>query len=1668
MKKMKLQSYFPPGAGLRRGWMLVAAMLGVLGLLSVSLPAQTYFPSTNDLWDISQGSVVTGTSGVNAPFSDIRDMFGGQFSEEEPGNTVFADGKPVGFVHYVEWQTTAPVTVGSFVLFASGDGAGAPFPTQREFAQFALKAKSSPAATNYDLTLYTLVVTNHPYTFLDPAHYALVAPNITPVTAQYFRAEFTQYDAGNGYDGPRIVELDGFGPSPQVCDASPSGLVSWWAAEGNANDSFGTNNGTLLGGMSFANGKVGQAFQFDGATGNVRIPASPSLDVGSGAGFTIEGWINPANVTSNQPLVEWNANNEDVGIGVHMWISIPVPYGGGPGCLFANLKNPANNFILNTGPGLVTNGGFQHVALTYDKPSGMATLYYNGAIVAQAVSPIPNYTPATTADLYFGKRIAETPTTVAAAGTVFGGLMDEMSLYNTALSASQIQAIYNAGSAGKCAVPPAIVSEPQNQTTPVGANVTFAVGATGSQPLSYQWFINQTGIPMATNATLVLTNVQPANAGGYSVTIANLAGTTNSSSASLTVNAPVTCDPPPSGLVGWWAAEGNANDSFGANNGTLQGGMSFANGEVGQAFQFDGATGYVKIPASSSLDVGSGAGFTVEGWINPANVTSNQPLVEWNANNEDVGIGVHLWISLPVPGAGPGSLFANLKNPANNFILNTGPGLVTNGGFQHVALTYDKPSGMATLYYNGAIVAQAVSPYPNYTPATTADLYLGKRIAELPTTIGAAGTVFGGLMDEMSIYSVALSSSQIQAIYNAGGAGKCPVPPVIVSEPQNATVVAGSPASFSVGATGSQPLIYQWFINQTGIPMATNATLVLTNVQAANTGSYSVTIANLAGITNSSSASLTVLSASCTPPPSGLVSWWAAEGNANDSFGTNNGVVQGNLAYAPGEVGQAFQFDGTSAAIRVPASSSTDVGANGGLTIEGWIKPASLTVNEPLAVWDNGTDNLGVHLWINQPPIWSGTGPGSIIISLDDTSGVLHYITSPGNILSTNNWNHVAVTYDRASGTAAMYLNGSAVAVENLGVFTPSTGDDFYLGYAPPSPSFGVAYYTGLMDEMSLYNAALSSNQIQAIYLAGSAGKCAVPPVIVGEPQNQTAPVGANVTFAVGATGSQPLIYQWFINQTGIPMATNATLVLTDVQLGQSGNNYSVQVSNPLGMTNSSGALLTVNAPICDAPPSGLVSWWAAEGNANDSFGTNNAVVLGNLAYAPGEVGQAFQFDGTLAGLRVPASASMDVGTNGGLTIEGWIKPASLTVNEPLAVWNNGTDNWGVHFQLNQPPIWDGNGPGSMFADINDTSGTSHSIASPANVLSTNSWNHVALTYDRASGTAALYLNGSAVTVENVGSFTPLTTWDFYLGYSPQDPSFGLYYYTGLMDEMSLYNTALSAAQIQAIYLAGSAGKCSLRIPPMITLEPISQLVQPGCTVTFSSGATGSGTLNYQWQFNGTNLPAQNGTNLTLLNVQPADFGNYTMIASNACGSAASAVAVLALDHPPVPGSIVIQRFPHSGVRMNTSDILAGATDADGDLLSVLGVATNSAGGRVTLNGPSIYYMPPPGLTNADSFNYTISDGHCGGTAVGSVLVEVRGDSNPACSVTMVRAGNGSMQVIFDGMPGVAYRVQTTDTLTPPNWQDVTTLVAGQYGTCIYEDWPATNGPVRYFRSVSP
>src|SRR5437773_7083172 len=78
------------------------------------------------------------------------------------------------------------------------------------------------------------------------------------------------------------------------CTPTASGLVSWWRGEGNANDTADGNNGSPIGALGYGSGEVGQAFVLDGSSSYIQVAASPSLNIGTGSGVTIECWIKPA------------------------------------------------------------------------------------------------------------------------------------------------------------------------------------------------------------------------------------------------------------------------------------------------------------------------------------------------------------------------------------------------------------------------------------------------------------------------------------------------------------------------------------------------------------------------------------------------------------------------------------------------------------------------------------------------------------------------------------------------------------------------------------------------------------------------------------------------------------------------------------------------------------------------------------------------------------------------------------------------------------------------------------------------------------------------------------------------------------------------------------------------------------------------------------------------------------------------------------------------------------------------------------------------------------------------------------------------------------------------------------------------------------------------------
>jgi hypothetical protein len=1229
------------------------------------------------------------------------------------------------------------------------------------------------------------------------------------------------------------------------CTPIPSGLVSWWAGEGDGADAFGTNSGTLLNGVGFAPGMVERAFAFSGKT-FVQVPDSPSLNPVKG--LTLEGWVFPYGFGSPMTIV-----SKDDGSSSREYLLNLITSGAGQPVFRAHI-GLSSGFQYIDGTRAIPTNTWTHVAMVYDGSS--LSIYVNGALdVTAGAHGLISATPL--------------PLLIGAAGPAawpFTGLIDELSLYRRGLSSEEVASIYASGLSGKCLTntAPFIFQQPTNQAVYVGRSTVLAVVAGGTPPLTYQWSFNGNDIFGAAQSYLGLTNLQAAQSGTYTVRVSNPIGTTISSNAVLTVNALPACITPPQGLVSWWPAEGDATDPVGNNSGTLTGNTTFGSGFIGQAFLLDGTGSGVIIGNPTNLQLQN---FTIESWVK-------------RASSSTIGLSGPLGFIFSYGGGGYGLAIGNdgtLMLTRVGVDAVTSPPFVTDTNWHHVVVT--KVSSLVNFFVDG-VQFQTGAYDPGFAFTTKA------AIGAISDT---GGDGFLGAIDELSIYNRALTSDEIQTLYFLKAIGKCapPLAPFIVTQPTNQTVFAGNIATFSVTAGGSRFLSYQWNFNDSPITGATQSNLILTNVQTPQAGLYAVTVSNAVGTVVSSNAVLTVRQPPpCAVAPPGLVSWWAGEGDARDSVGGNNGTIGGNTSFAPGLVGQAFVFDGTGTGIRIGNPANLQLQ---NFTIEGWIRRGSSS-----GVSLSG--GLGFIFAYGQ----SGYGfavqsDGSLMLTRVGVDAV----TSPVVVTDTS-YHHVAVT--KTGSTVYFYVDGRQYST---GGYDP--GFAFSTGAALGTiGDTGPDGFLGAIDELSIYSRALGVSEIQSIYNAGPAGKC-VPngnPYIFVQPTNQTVTVGRSVVFSVSASGPPPLSYQWSFNGTDIPGASESSFLLTNVQPSLAGN-YAVVVSNSFGTVLSSNALLTVNpAPPCIAPPSGVVSWWPADGNALDQIGSNPGSLTGNTTFGPGLIGSGFVFDGSGSGVTIGNPGNLQLQE---FTIEAWVRRSSSTsvsASGPLGfIFAYGANGYGLAIQSD----------GSLMLTKVGVSG----VASPALILDT-AFHHVAVT--KNGSTVFFYVDGTQYTV---GAYDPGFTFSTAaaVGTISDTGPDGL---LGTVDELAIYGRALSPAEVQLIYNAGSGGKCANDAAPFIFQQPTNQSVFVGQTAVFAVAAGGSAPLSYQWSFNGTDIPGASLSSLILTNVQSGQAGTYAVALSNSVGMLLSSNAVLTVN--PIPSCIplpegLVSWWPAEG---DSADVIGG------------------------------------------------------------------------------------------------------------------------------------------------
>jgi hypothetical protein len=253
----------------------------------------------------------------------------------------------------------------------------------------------------------------------------------------------------------------------------------------------------------------------------------------------------------------------------------------------------------------------------------------------------------------------------------------------------------------------------------------------------------------------------------------------------------------------------------------------------------------------------------------------------------------------------------------------------------------------------------------------------------------------------------------------------------------------------------------------------------------------------------------------------------------------------------------------------------------------------------------------------------------------------------------------------------------------------------------------------------------------------------------------------------------------------------------------------------------------------------------------------------------------------------------------------------------------------------------------------------------------------------------------------------------------------------------------------------------------------------PSDSVTFTATVNAGGpvpTGTVQFKSNGSNLGssvALDGSGVVQITItaSTAGHGSLTITAvyvnsdGNFNGSTGTLSPNQVINTPPVALADIIPRVPPYGTRVPVSVLLTNDSDADGDAVVFDTVnATSTAGGRLSLAGDWIFYTPPAGFTNDDSFTYTVRDG-LGGFATGTVAVTNLVDRGTSARLTLIKLGNGTFRIVSAGVPWGIYTIEFTENLNNQNWVGLATGTADLWGRFVVDDTPPQGTRSRFYRA---
>jgi subtilisin-like proprotein convertase family protein len=668
--------------------------------------------------------------------------------------------------------------------------------------------------------------------------------------------------------------------------------------------------------------------------------------------------------------------------------------------------------------------------------------------------------------------------------------------------------------------------------------------------------------------------------------------------------------------------------------------------------------------------------------------------------------------------------------------------------------------------------------------------------------------------------------------------------------------------------------------------------------------------------------------------------------------------------------------------------------------------------------------------WANPTNIIYGTPLGAsqlnAIATYDSTNvpGTFTYSAAAGTVLGAGLGQTLSVTFTPSNTTTFLPISTN-VTINVTPAPLTITANNASKVYGAALPTF-TASYSGFVN--------------------GDTAASLTTPVMLGTTATASSPVGAYTITGSGAVDANYTITE-----------VNGTLNVTPA---------------PLTITaNSASKVYGAALPTFTASYSGFV-------NGDTAGSLTTPVALGTTATASSPVGA----------YTITASGAVDANytiaeVNGTLNVT----PAPLTITA-----NNASKVYGAAlptFTASYSGFVNGDTAASLTIPV--TLGTTATASSPVGAYTITASGAVDANYTitEVNGTLTVTAAPLTITANNAskvyGAALPTFTAS-YSGFVNGDTA------GSLTTPVTLSTTATASSPVGAYTITASGAMDAnysigyvagtLTISQSATMGLVASSANPalpGTNVTFTmtvspvapGAGTPTGTVNFVIDGSIAGAGTLSG-GVASFATSTLTNGSHTVTAKyagdpNFIGVTNSLAPAQVVDAPPVATNVTIERYPTEGVKVSLATLLANTSVAQGDTATITVSSTSSNGAVITVTNGWVFYAPASGFTNADSFTYTATD-NFGESAVGTVFVNIEVDTSLGQNLVITNLGNGSYLIVGNGIPGRTYRLESTTSLNPADWQIIPggSVTAGGLGSFQYTNTPS--GGTNFYRTIYP